>query len=168
MADNRFDIVGKKLFFYLEEVKALKDGGLWYFFGFSVLLLVFIPFLIIELLILLLTGKDIGWFQSSERVDKEMVLDANEVPESLRHLVPLAEKWGIGDDVERGEFMDSATRQELDELEKYVGPKMQEIGDWLSSYPEGYYSDTTYFFTYLMVSYDEADMYNEQNNAESG
>ncbi len=107
-----------------------------------------------------MVGKDFGWFQSSEPVEEDMLLDPDEVPRNLHFLIPLAKKWGIGDDVERSEFMDSATLQEVEELEEKVGPKMQEISEWILKYPEDHYSDTTYFFTYLMCAYDEADSYN--------
>jgi hypothetical protein len=33
-------------------------------------------------------------------------LDPGKVPEPLRHLVPLARRWGVGDDVERMELIE--------------------------------------------------------------
>jgi hypothetical protein len=39
-----------------------------------------------------------------------------------------------------------------------VGPEMQLISDWLSSYPEHHTSDTAYYFTWLMCAFDEADI----------
>lgn len=157
--EHKLHTIKNKLFFYIGEIKALKDGGVWYFIGFGILLFVLIPFLIIDILILLLFGKDMGWFQSAEYVEKEMVININEIPQNLRHLVPLAKKWGIGDDGDRGEFMELATKEDLDELEEMVGPNMQAISDWLSSYPEDSYNDTTYYFTYLMSAYDETGIY---------
>lgn len=161
MKINRFKTAGNKLYFYFEEVKALKDGGVWYFTGFGIVLLLSIPVLIFELFVLLLTGKDFGLFQSMEDIEEEIILDANEVPENLRDLIPLAERWGIGDDAERGEVMESATHQELVDLEEKVSPKMIEIWEWLSGYSDVHYSDTTSYFTYLMVACDEVDIYLE-------
>ena len=165
MIDNRFKIIKKKLYYYLEEIQALKGSGAWYFLGFGVLIILLFPVLIFELLILLIANKDIGWFQSAKPAEELIELNADEVPKNLHDLIPFAKKWGVGDDYERGELMKSATPDELNELEEKVGSRMQEIWDWLSSYPEDYYSDTTYFFTYLMSAYDECDLYREDNNA---
>ena len=165
MPSTRFRIFGRKLFYFLEEIEALKDGGLWHFIGIGILLILLFPVLIFELIVLLVIGKDMGWFQSSEHVEEVMELNTNEVPESLRNLIPLAKKWGIGDDYERGEVIKSAMPRELDELEQKVGSRMQEIGDWLSGYPQDNLNDTTYFFTYLMVAYEECHLYRQRHNA---
>jgi len=41
-----------------------------------------------------------------------IILDSNKVPDDLRHLIPLAEKWGIGDDIIRCDFEGKATYEE--------------------------------------------------------
>jgi hypothetical protein len=44
MIEGRIDIIGKKLFFYLEEIRASKDKRVWYFIGFGILLFALIIF----------------------------------------------------------------------------------------------------------------------------
>ena len=166
MSGTRLNITVKKLSFFLDEIKALRDGGVWYFLFFGVLIVLLIPVLIFEIVVLFVTGKDFGWFQSSEPVEEVMELNASEVPDALHDLIPLAKKWGIGDDCDRVEAMALAKSQDLDELKEKVGPRMQEIGDWLSSYPDDSYSDTTYFFTYLMVAYEECYSLSKERNNE--
>jgi len=43
-------------------------------------------------------------------------LDASRVPEQLRRWIPLAERWGIGDDLIREDCIEKATAEELQEL----------------------------------------------------
>ena len=45
-----------------------------------------------------------------------MRLDANKIPKALIPVLPMAEKWGIGDDFEREEFVKRATRNDLEQL----------------------------------------------------
>jgi hypothetical protein len=70
MPRTRFEIINNKITFYIEEIKSLKDAGMAYFFGFGLLIILLIPVFIIELSILSITGKDLGWFQSSAYVEK--------------------------------------------------------------------------------------------------
>jgi hypothetical protein len=49
------------------------------------------------------------------------------VPEDLRDLLPLAEKWAIGDDVERAHFRDSVPVAERKEFIDKVAPKWDRI-----------------------------------------
>lgn len=65
--ENRFHTAGSKLSRYLEELQALADGGVWYFLGFGVLLVPLIPFLALDIAILLLSGADPGWFSAANR-----------------------------------------------------------------------------------------------------
>jgi hypothetical protein len=72
MPHTRFDIINIKIYFYTEEIKSLKDAGMLYFLGFGLLIILLFPVFIIELSILLITGKDLGWFQSSANVEKRI------------------------------------------------------------------------------------------------
>jgi hypothetical protein len=47
-------------------------------------------------------------------------LNPKNVPEKLRRLVPLAELWGVGDDLIRDDFARSAPRAAIDELKRGV------------------------------------------------
>ena len=61
-----------------------------------------------------------------------IILDPSRVPVSLRPLIPLAEKWGISDDVIRDDVFRLASASDLqhlaDTLRKYEGA----LDDWLA------------------------------------
>lgn len=77
----------------------------------------------------------------------------------LRDLIPLARKFGIGCDAERGDIMKAASLEELSDLESRVMPRQQEIADWLDRYPETEISDTAAYFLYLGSACDEVPLY---------
>lgn len=65
-------------------------------------------------------------------------LDPKNVPEALVPLLPMASKWGIGDDFEREEAIQNASKEDLQELVRSIDA----IGDedlfgWLEG-PESY------------------------------
>lgn len=59
-------------------------------------------------------------------------LSPENVPESLRKLISLAERWGISDDTLRHEAMKKASRTELDELQRIVTQFDDELDAWLA------------------------------------
>ncbi len=151
----------KKLSNYLDEISGLGNGGISYKIGFGFLLLILLPVIIIEILLVLLFGKDIGVFVPAKKVKPPKLID-EEVPESLRDLIPLAKKFGVGDDADRDEIMKAASSEELAELEGKVIPKAQEIADWLDTFPETEISDTASFFLYLGLACDEVPLYKQR------
>jgi hypothetical protein len=60
------------------------------------------------------------------------LLDPRNVPESAARLLPLAEKWAIGDDFEREEAVSRATGKELQSLVSAVDTTDDEFWDWLA------------------------------------
>ena len=62
MSEGRLPIARRKLSGFGQEFKALPGGGRAYTIGFGVLLVVVSPFLLLEVLILLVTGRDMAWF----------------------------------------------------------------------------------------------------------
>ena len=77
------------------------------------------------------------------------------VPENLRSLIPLAQKWGIGDDALRDEFERQASEGEKDQLRQALQGKQKCIADWLSAFPEGGMSDEAVAFMYMTLAADE-------------
>src|SRR5262249_39719921 len=67
-------------------------------------------------------------------------IDPALVPAGLRDLVPLARRWGIGDDACRGYLGRRATREERREL-RAIRDRVEEIVDWIKSFPERGMSD---------------------------
>ncbi len=82
-------------------------------------------------------------------------LNPQQVPEDLRHLVPLAERWGIGDDVERIEKVDRATPAEREELRTAVEPVHARITAWLDTFGQGAMSDEAAAFMYMQLALEE-------------
>jgi len=82
-------------------------------------------------------------------------LDANNVPAELRHLVPLAERWGIGDDVDRNAAVDRATSAERAELERTLDPVQDRITAWLDSFGQRPMPDEAAAFMYMQLALEE-------------
>jgi hypothetical protein len=57
--------------------------------------------------------------------------DIAQVPEHLRDLLPLAVKWGIGDDVARSEFAEQVTDDEKQELQNALRGRTDAVTAWL-------------------------------------
>jgi hypothetical protein len=82
-------------------------------------------------------------------------LDPEQVPADLRHLVPMAERWGIGDDVDRVAKGDGATAAEREELRAAVEPHHARITAWLDSFGQGLMSDEAAAFMYMQLALAE-------------
>lgn len=61
-----------------------------------------------------------------------MKLNAENIPKSLRDLIPLAERWGISDDSERIELIERADVADRAELKMIVGKYDDELDEWLA------------------------------------
>jgi hypothetical protein len=59
--------------------------------------------------------------------------DESKIPPNLRDLIPLAKKWGVGDDWIRSELVRRASVGELRELLEKVPPRAEEIHAYLES-----------------------------------
>lgn len=82
-------------------------------------------------------------------------LDGDKVPEDLRDLVPLAQRWGIGDDVDRSERIQKATAAERSELRAAFGPRQARITAWLDSFGQGPMPDEAAAFMYAQLAIEE-------------
>lgn len=97
-----------------------------------------------------------GCAGSHEAAGTRSRLDPSRVPEGLRELVPLAERWGVGDDVERTEKLGRATPGELEELRAAVGRNGAAITAWLDSYGSGAeMSEEAAAFMYMQLAVEE-------------
>lgn len=83
-------------------------------------------------------------------------LDPAKVPRDLRPLIPLAERWGIGDDVDREAALARATKSEQQKLRQAVQTHASEITTWLDSFGTGEgMSDEAAAFMYMQLAVDE-------------
>ena len=82
------------------------------------------------------TAKDLEFKGVTSRyADIEgVVIDPSKVPEHFRHLIPLAQHWSIGDDVERADMMWLTPYEELKAMVLAVSPLSDQIWHWCSSH----------------------------------
>ena len=76
-------------------------------------------------------------------------VDPDEVPEELRDLAPLAEKWGIPDDGARMEFVSRCTVEAQHALWRAVEPHTDAIDRWPDDTDAADFSDTQSAFYHL-------------------
>ena len=93
--------------------------------------------------------------QASPSGEATTRLNVNNVPEDLQHLVSLAERWGIGDDVDRNAAVDRATPTERAELERAVAPSDVRITAWLDSFRQQPMTDEAAAFMYMQLALEE-------------
>lgn len=82
-------------------------------------------------------------------------IDPARVPEDLRPLIPLAERWGIGDDVERGELIAQSSAPDREALKTAVAPHQARITAWLDSFGTGAMSEEAGAFMYMQLAIEE-------------
>lgn len=82
-------------------------------------------------------------------------LDATAVPDDLRSLVPLARKWGLGDDAIRGQAVDAVTAAERRALIEALAGKVGAADAWIASFAEGEMPDEAAAFMYLLEAVEE-------------
>lgn len=81
--------------------------------------------------------------------------DIDKVPEDLRDLAPLAQKWGNPDDAGRAALIESASAADLQVLRDTVVPRTTRITEWLDSFPHNTLSNEAAAFMYLLELIDE-------------
>lgn len=83
-------------------------------------------------------------------------LDQDNVPSHLRDLIPLAETWGIGDDIIRLDFEQKASEAAKREFVVSLGTRIDEVQQWLDSHPTGSpLSEEATAFMYMLSAWDE-------------
>jgi len=87
-------------------------------------------------------------------------LDPEKVPEPLRDLLPLAAKWGIGDDVIRDDFEQKAPEGEKKELKDSLSGRTAEVTQWLDSFEVGKpMPEEAACFMYMLEALDEMSLW---------
>ena len=95
-------------------------------------------------------------------------LDPQNIPAELRRLTPLAERWGIGDDVIRGDCVDAAGEAARQELHDALYEPYEEITAWLDSFADRPMSDEAAAFMYMQLVLDEMGIYIMDEKYEAG
>ena len=86
-------------------------------------------------------------------------LNPENVPAHLRHLTPLAERWGIGDDIIRGDCGDIASEEDKKELHDALYGPYEEITAWLDSFADKPMTEEAAAFMYMQGVLDEMGIY---------
>ncbi len=84
-------------------------------------------------------------------------IDARRVPRNLRSLIPVALKWGIGDDFARGLLVSRTSKSEKRQLCKVLSVEVRRrINDWLDHFgAEVAMTEEAACFMYLLLAYEE-------------
>jgi len=106
---------------------------------------------------------EIGEFNElKEKVDPaaqnrtEMGLNPQNVPDHLKDLIPMAEKWGIGDDVIRTDFEEKASAEEKEEFKNKLKGRTAEVSQWLDSFNDDKpMSEEAGSFMFMLEALDE-------------
>jgi hypothetical protein len=86
-------------------------------------------------------------------------LDVQRVPPHLRDLIPLAEKWGIGDDIIRNDYIAKASDAEKRELHDGFYAPFEQITGWVDSFGKEPMTDEAEAFMYAQMALDEMGYY---------
>jgi len=93
--------------------------------------------------------------RSSDAAEAAPTLDPGKVPADLRDLVPLAQRWGIGDDGVRFERVRKATEAERSELRAAFGPRQARVTEWLDSFGQGPMPEEAAAFMFTQLAIEE-------------
>ncbi len=86
-------------------------------------------------------------------------LDPSRVPEDLRDLIPMAEMWGIGDDVIRSDFEEKASEEEKRRFTEALRGRTNRITEWLDSFGDELMSEEAGTFMYMLEALDESGLW---------
>ncbi|SFN21759.1 hypothetical protein [Dokdonella immobilis] len=88
----------------------------------------------------------------------EIVIDPAQVPEELQPLIPTAERWAIGCDVTRLDYIHKQPLDEVRRFHEFVRPFREAIDAWLDALPGDIaeWPDAAGHFMYLAIAHDEA------------
>ena len=89
----------------------------------------------------------------------QVEMDPVNVPEDLRDLIPVAERWGIGDDVIRGDFGDGASEDERERFRAALTGRTARVTEWLDSFGDGPMSEEAGVFMYMLEALDEMGLW---------
>jgi hypothetical protein len=92
----------------------------------------------------------------------EINLNPIKVPDDLSDLIPLAEKWGIGDDIIRNDYQEKSSQSEKEELKNRLKGRLERINEWLDSFSDDIeMSDEAAAFMYMTLCIDEMELASE-------
>jgi hypothetical protein len=93
--------------------------------------------------------------ETAEGFRADNTLERSDVPGDLHEVVPLVEKWGIGDEPSREYFVKRATRAERQELRQAFRRHERRIAEWIDSLAPGAHTAASTCFLYFLDACDE-------------
>ncbi|HET9361945.1 MAG TPA: hypothetical protein VFO58_19465 [Vicinamibacterales bacterium] len=94
-------------------------------------------------------------FCERERIDALRGFDEAKVPADLRDLIPVAQRFGIGDDVCRGQVIRKTRAADRKAVASAVGSRAQRIQGWLDSLGEPPYGTEAACFFWFLEALEE-------------
>jgi hypothetical protein len=73
--------------------------------------------------------KKYGLFAENRTV---LSLNPKKMPKSVRHLIPLAQRWGESDDIIREDIVEKSSKQERKALKQVVAENQKALEEWLA------------------------------------
>jgi hypothetical protein len=86
-------------------------------------------------------------------------IDPVNVPEHLRDLIPMAEKWGISDDIIRSDFEEKANEAEKREFQEALRGRTDTVNAWLDSFRGAVMPPDVEPFLYMLEALDESGLW---------
>lgn len=88
----------------------------------------------------------------------EIAIDPAQVPDELKPLIPTAERWAIGCDITRLDYIHKQPPADVRHFHEFVRPFRRAIDAWLDALPDDFaeWPDAAGSFMYLAKAHDEA------------
>lgn len=91
-------------------------------------------------------------------------IDPSRVPEHLRDLIPMAEKWGVGDDIIRDDMEQKASEEEKNEFKNALRGRTAQVTAWLDSFDDdpdsaSLMTEEAGHFMYMLEALDESGLW---------
>ncbi len=87
---------------------------------------------------------------------------AKNIPDNLKHLIPLLKKYSISDDGEREQLVEDIDEKQKKKLIRSVEPFMSEINNFLDSFQDNHLSDEAILLGNLAELVSELQVDNSQ------
>ena len=89
-------------------------------------------------------------------------IEPSKVPENLRDLIPMAELWGVGDDIIRDDLEEKASKEQKQDFREKMTGRTDDVTAWLDSFSDGIMSDEAGHFMYMLSALDEMGLWTDE------
>lgn len=99
------------------------------------------------------TNEEWKWLGAVAKNRPTIKVNPAEVPEGFRHLIPYVERWAIGCDVTRSDYMDEQPQEDVHDFYQSVLPFRDAIHNWALEPPR---AEAKTFFIIMLAAHCEA------------